>query len=48
MYASIDVVVDKIERQIRSGKEVTRKRGAPSAGEFAAATAVGQKADTKE
>jgi putative sigma-54 modulation protein len=47
MYASIDVVVDKIERQIRSGKEVTRKRG-PSAGEFAAAAAVGQKADTKE
>ena len=48
MYASIDVVVDKLERQIRSGKEVARKRGAQSAGEFAAAAAVGQKADTKE
>ena len=48
MYASIDVVVDKIERQIRSGKEVNRKRGAVSAGEFAAAAAVGQKAETKE
>jgi putative sigma-54 modulation protein len=48
MYASIDVVVDKIERQIRSGKEVNRKRGATSAGEFAAATAVGQKVETKE
>ena len=48
MYASIDVVVDKIERQIRSGKEVARKRGSQSAGEFAAAAAVGQKAQTKE
>jgi putative sigma-54 modulation protein len=45
MYASIDMVVDKLERQIRSGKGVhaARKRGAPSAGEFAAAAAVGQK-----
>ena len=50
MYASIDVVVDKLERQIRSGKgaSVARKRGAQSAGEFAAAAAVGQKAETKE
>ena len=48
MYASIDVVVDKHERQIRSGKEVARKRGSQSAGEFAAAAAVGQKAETKE
>ncbi|MET0595049.1 MAG: ribosome-associated translation inhibitor RaiA [Polyangiaceae bacterium] len=48
MYASIDVVVDKVERQIRSGREVTRKRGAQSAGEFAAAAAVGQKAQTKD
>lgn len=50
MYASIDVVVDKLERQIRSGKgaSVARKRGAQSAGEFAAAAAVGQKAQTKE
>ena len=47
MYASIDVVVDKVERQIRSGREVTRKRGAPSAGEFAAAAALGQKAESK-
>jgi putative sigma-54 modulation protein len=36
MYASIDMVLDKLERQIRSGKE--KKRGSPSAGEFAAAT----------
>jgi putative sigma-54 modulation protein len=48
MYASIDMVVDKIERQIRSGKEVSRKRGSPSAGEFAAAATVGQKAQTKD
>jgi putative sigma-54 modulation protein len=48
MYASIDNVVDKIERQIRSGKEITRKRGAPSAGEFAASAAVGQKAQSKD
>lgn len=48
MYASIDVVVDKVERQIRSGREVTRKRGAQSAGEFAAAAAIGQKAQSKD
>jgi putative sigma-54 modulation protein len=42
MYASIDQVHDKLERQIRSGKgaSVARKRGAQSAGEFAAAAAV--------
>ena len=50
MYASIDKVVDKLERQIRSGKglSVARKRGAQSAGQFAAATAVGDKAGSKE
>src|SRR5260370_39186457 len=42
MYASIDKVLDKLERQIRNGKgaSAARKRGAPSAGEFAAAAAV--------
>jgi putative sigma-54 modulation protein len=42
MYASIDQVHDKLERQIRSGKgaSVAKKRGAPSAGQFAAAAAV--------
>jgi len=50
MYASIDKVVDKLERQIRSGKgaSVARKRGAQSAGQFAAAAAVGDKAGPKE
>jgi putative sigma-54 modulation protein len=44
MYASIDQVHDKLERQIRSGKgaSVARKRGAQSAGQFAAAAAVGK------
>ena len=38
MYASIDIVHDKLERQIRAAKGVnkSRKRGAASAGEFAA------------
>jgi putative sigma-54 modulation protein len=38
MYASIDTVHDKLERQIRSekGANISRKRGAQSAGEFAA------------
>lgn len=36
MYASIDVVVDKLERQIRSGKVVQKKKGGVSAGQFAA------------
>ena len=38
MYASIDKVIDKIERQIRSAKgaSVKEKRGGESAGEFAA------------
>jgi len=35
MYASIDQVIDKLERQIRSGKgaSVAKKRGATSAGQ---------------
>jgi putative sigma-54 modulation protein len=38
MYASIDKVVDKIERQIRSSKSASvAKRKAPGAGEFAIA-----------
>ena len=57
MYASIDMVVDKLERQICGGKaaNVARKRGAPSAGQFAAAAevvvlpaSVGQKAENEE
>ncbi|HKQ71574.1 MAG TPA: ribosome-associated translation inhibitor RaiA [Polyangiaceae bacterium] len=43
MYASIDLVLDKLERQIRSGKEASvakKKHGSPSAGQFAAAAAV--------
>jgi len=38
MYASIDMVHDKLERQIRAQKGATmaRKRGGTSAGEFAA------------
>jgi putative sigma-54 modulation protein len=50
MYASIDQVLDKLERQIRSGKgaSVARKRGSPSAGQFAAAAAVGVKAKHEE
>lgn len=38
MYASIDKVVDKLERQIRGAKGATvkRKRSGQSAGEFAA------------
>ncbi len=35
MYASVDMVVDKLERQIRSGK-VIKKKGGVSAGQFAA------------
>jgi putative sigma-54 modulation protein len=37
MYASIDVVVDKLERQIRSGKgqNASKKRGGVNAGQFA-------------
>lgn len=50
MYASIDQVIDKLERQIRSGKDasVARKRGSPSAGQFAAAAAVGAKAKIED
>lgn len=38
MYASIDTVIDKLDRQIRDdkGHNQARKRGAPSAGEYAA------------
>lgn len=37
MYASIDMVLDKLERQIRAakGQQVAKKRGGESAGEFA-------------
>ncbi len=37
MYASIDLVVDKLERQIRTvkGTNAARKRGGMKAGEFA-------------
>ena len=54
MYASIDMVIDKLERQIRSGKgaSVAKKRGSLSIGEFAAAAAingaVNGKAQSKE
>ena len=50
MYASIDMVVDKLERQIRSGKgqHVAHRRGAPSAGQFAAAAAISDKAEREE
>ena len=39
MYASIDMVLDKLERQIRSqkGANMAQKRGGESAGEFAQA-----------
>jgi putative sigma-54 modulation protein len=38
MYASIDTVHDKLERQIRDGKghTIAKKRGGTSAGEYAA------------
>ncbi len=38
MYASIDMVLDKLERQIRAqkGVELSKTRHAPSVGEFAA------------
>ncbi|EYF08611.1 ribosome hibernation-promoting factor, HPF/YfiA family [Chondromyces apiculatus] len=38
MYASIDAVIDKLERQIRDGKghSLARKRGGTRAGEYAA------------
>ncbi len=41
MYASIDKVIDKLERQIRASKdvEVSKKHGGPKAGEFVAAQA---------
>jgi putative sigma-54 modulation protein len=39
MYASIDMVLDKLERQIRGAKgaNMAKKRGGESAGEFAQA-----------
>jgi putative sigma-54 modulation protein len=49
MYASIDMVVDKLERQIRSGKGASvarKKKGGQSAGQFAAATV--EKAEHEE
>jgi putative sigma-54 modulation protein len=38
MYASIDMVLDKLERQIRAAKGATmaKKRGSTTAGQFAA------------
>ncbi len=38
MYASIDMVIDKLERQIRTAKGTTiaKKRGGVTAGQFAA------------
>jgi hypothetical protein len=44
------MVVDKLERQIRSGKEasVARKRGAQSAGQFAAAAPAEEKVENEE
>jgi len=41
MYASIDAVVDKLERQInhQHGISVAKKKGSESAGAFAAAAA---------
>lgn len=38
MYASIDMVLDKLERQINShrGSNMARKRGSTTAGQFAA------------
>jgi putative sigma-54 modulation protein len=38
MYASIDMVLDKLERQIQhqKGTTITKKRGGTTAGEFAA------------
>lgn len=46
MYASIDMVIDKLERQIRAqkGAEMAKKRGGESAGEFAQAV---ERAGTK-
>jgi putative sigma-54 modulation protein len=43
MYASIDRVIDKLERQINHehGASIARKRGAESAGAFAAANTEG-------
>jgi len=48
--AAIDAVIDKLERQIRSGKgaSVAKKRGAPSAGQFAAAAAVAAPSKAKQ
>jgi putative sigma-54 modulation protein len=50
MYASIDMVVDKLERQIRSdkGASVAKMRGSPRAGEFAAAAAVAPDAEPED
>lgn len=54
MYASIDVVVDKLERQIRSDKVIQKKKGGVSAGQFAAdeapalATGLGPETDSEK
>ena len=40
MYASIDKVVDKVERQIRSGKGALEEARGNQHGQFAAAAAV--------
>ncbi len=48
MYASIDKVIDKLERQIRSGKGALKKRGGISAGQFAAAAEAPGEAEPEE
>ena len=47
MYASIDAVVDKLERQIshQHGISVAKKKGSESAGAFAAAATRGEGSD---
>ena len=47
MYASIDAVVDKLERQIshQHGISVAKKKGSESAGAFAAAATRGESSD---
>jgi len=45
MYASVDMVVDKLERQIRSGKVEKNKKGGVSAGQFAAEAEAGTESE---
>ncbi|MBI4950661.1 MAG: ribosome-associated translation inhibitor RaiA [Myxococcales bacterium] len=49
VHAAIDLVVDKLEKQIRShkGAHVTKKRRGPSAGEFAAQQPAGSQRGTR-